>query len=147
MNVDGYEMMDFDNDRYARLAHYNRDIQKRRGCNDAEMAEYLGVGKDHYIKNLKFKPPGKIAEKYAKIHYDLGVSVDRYLADDRRFELFVEDNIGIMDSEQDFATELKRCMRCIDAMAPEEEKFLLALENIEMLVKWLTYQQDKRIDK
>ncbi|MBP3198178.1 MAG: hypothetical protein J6N21_14400 [Butyrivibrio sp.] len=131
----------FDKARLERLMHYNRKIQEHANASDDAMAKCFFVTEKTYVKNIKYQPPAASAIKYARLHYEYGVCLDRYLADDTRFELFVEENAAprVFIPNDCLETELQRLLKEIDDAVTEEEKFWIAAKNAQMFLRWLTF--------
>lgn len=135
------ELLGFDATRLQRLSHYNRMIQEHANVSDGDMAENFCVTEKSYVKNIKYHGPAASAIKYAVLHYKYGVCLDRYLADDMRFELFVEENVGprMFIPSDGLGMELHRLLKRIDDIENEEEKFWIATETSQILSRWLTF--------
>ena len=140
------ELCEFDEDRMRRVTQYNRLIQDYRGCSDSKMADLLFVSPNTYSKTGKYKVPLKGALKYVNLHYELDICLDRCLADDTRFDLFMENNAssGICVPKGDLAGELQKLLRFGDSSLSEEEKFWIAADISSMLLKWLSYGDEIR---
>ena len=63
------------------------------------------------------------------------------MADDTRFELFVEENAAprVFIPNDCLETELQRLLKEIDDAVTEEEKFWIAAKNAQILLRWLTF--------
>lgn len=135
------ELLGFDAARLQRLSHYNRVIQEHASASDSDMAECFCVTKTSYVKNIKYHAPAASAIKYAVLHYEYGVCLDRYLADDMRFELFIEEKSdpSILIPSDGLVMELHRILKRIDDVVDEEEKFWIAIETSQILSRWLTF--------
>ena len=135
------ELLGFDAARLQRLSQYNRIIQEHANASDDDMSKYFCVTEKSYLKNIKYREPAASAIKYAVLHYKCGVCLDRYLADDMRYELFIEENADsrMFIPSDGLGMELHRLLKRIDDLVDEEEKFWLATETSQILSRWLTF--------